>query len=225
MMMAATACSSVPQPSGFADTHFSDTSFSEPERGAELQDPQDQTPPPDQNPPPRDPSLPPRDQTQPTDTTTTRTQSDRYGRQGMFFEPGIGLTSSPSTFLLGLTAGKFINDNVAIGPMIQLGVDEDDVIFAPTLNVRGVFDIDQQGMERLKPYVEGGVGAAYIKKDHHPGDDDEWGFLVNIGFGANYELERNISLGTGVLFNMMPDDVVDERFFFSWKILQLNLYF
>ena len=226
MWMAASACSAVPQPSGFAGTPLSETSFREPERAAAPQEQPEPAPtptPPQQTPPAEQPA---RDQTSPAVSGPSyRTPSDARSNQGWFVEPGAGFTASPGMFLTALSAGKFVNHNLAVGPVIQFAVSEDDVFFAPTLNVRGVFDLEGQGLERVKPYAEGGLGLAYVEKDHHDGDDDEWGFLVNVGAGVNFELDRNITLGTGVLFNMMPNEVEGEHFIFSWKVLQLNLYF
>jgi hypothetical protein len=201
------ACSVAPEPMRIADP------FQSEEKGATNPPPTGQEPPPEQTPP--------------TTTSTSPLVSPAQARtqEGYFIEPGIGFTSDPGTFLLAFTAGKFITPNVAIGPLVQLGVSDSDSIFAPALNVRGIFDIEGHGLERVKPYVEGGAGLIYLNKDHHHGDDDEWGFLIDFGFGANVELDRNITLGTGFIFNLMPSEVVDERFIFSWKILQLSLYF
>jgi hypothetical protein len=202
------ACTTVPEP-----VRLRDLSSLDAELGAT---PQDQQP---------EPSTPPPQQSTQSTGLSPRAPSDARANQGWFIEPGLGLTAGPSTFLMAVTAGKFIEHNFALGPMVQLGVSGDDVFFAPTVNARGVFDLEGQGLERVKPYVEGGLGLAYVEKDHHSGDDDEWGFLVNMGTGVDIELERNITLGTGFIFNFMPSEVEGEHFIFSWKILQLCLYF
>src|SRR5262245_23835418 len=130
------ACSVAPEPRRLQDPPQSD-----PERS---------TNPPQQEPPPTQTQT----QTPPaTSTSPLVSPSQARANQGYFIEPGIGFTSDPGTFLLAFTAGKFINPNVAIGPMLQLGVSDGDSIFAPTLNVRGIFDIEGQGLERLKPYI------------------------------------------------------------------------
>ena len=152
--------------------------------------------------------------------------AERAFREGDYFlEAGLGQTFGPGTFLLSATFGRFVDPHLAIGPTLQLGVDDDETIFAPTFGVRRTFDLDDADLRKIEPYVEGGVGLAYLEDDRRGGDDDDVGILLNLGFGANVELQRNLALGTGVLVNLMPGEVLDERLFVSWRIFQLQFAF
>lgn len=177
----------------------------------------------------QDPVPPPSGSTSASETTgpgddrTDRTDHPARPVTPVTAEAGIGFTADPGTFLLAIEADYWIEHNVAIGPLVQFGLSDDDTIVAPTINAKGVFDINQPQLERLKPYVEGGVGFAYIDKDGH--DDSDTGLLLDFGFGANVALNDRVSLGTGVLFNFLPAELVDERFFFSWRVLSVGFQF
>jgi hypothetical protein len=147
------------------------------------------------------------------------------GDREYFLEAGLGQTFGPSTFLLSATGGKFVDPNLAIGPTLQLGIDDNETIFAPTFGVRRTFGLDSSDLRKIEPYIEGGAGFAYLEDDRRGGDDDDLGFLITFGMGANFELQRNLALGTGVLVNLMPGEVLGERLFVSWRILQLNFTF
>lgn len=160
-----------------------------------------------------------------TRAPATNGDGDGDGEHAWFVEAGIGLTADPDTILMALTAGKSIRPGLTVGPTLQLGVSDDETIFAPTLGLRRTFDLERFELDSLATYVEGGVGLAYLEEDHRVGDDDEVGFLVNFGIGANVTLNQNVTLGTGFLVNLMPGEVLDDRVFVSWRILQLTIPF
>lgn len=136
----------------------------------------------------------------------------------------VGFTVDPETFLMTGAGDYFLSDNLAVGPLLQLGLADDRLMFAPTANVKAVFDLPGPGFERLKPFAQGGLGLAYIQKDRR-GDDDDVGFLLNFGFGADYFLTERFSLGNSVLFNITPDKVRGENFFFSWQFVSASFRF
>ena len=136
----------------------------------------------------------------------------------------VGFTLDPETFLMSAEGDYFVNENLGVGPLFQLGLSDRRVIVAPTANVRGVFDLSGSGLDRLKPFAQGGVGLAYIHKDRD-GDDDDVGFLLNFGFGADYHITERFALGNSLLFNIMPDKVRGENFFFSWQFVSATFRF
>ena len=113
----------------------------------------------------------------------------------------------------------------AIGAQLQLGVSDDDVIVAPTVNFEYLFDLPAEELERLKPFIEGGLGFAYIHEDRRNHRDDEVGFLINFGFGLDYYVTDTVAIGSSMLFNFLPDEVQDEHFFFSWQIIGVRFDF
>jgi hypothetical protein len=138
---------------------------------------------------------------------------------------GVGFTVDPSSFLLTLQADFFLIDLLAVGPLVQLGVSDHNTILAPTLNFQFVFDLPWQEVEALKPTAQFGLGFAYLHKNHRQGHDDDVGFLVNFGFGAEYFLTSQVALGTNFLFNFLPHETLDVDFFFSWQVVTVRFQF
>src|SRR5882672_10352696 len=85
--------------------------------------------------------------------------SDR-NRTGTFaFDGSIGFMLDPDAFLLGVGGDYFLFHHFSLGPLLQLGVSDDVFVLAPTLNMKGVFDIPAGGFaHRVKPFVQGGAG-------------------------------------------------------------------
>ena len=146
-------------------------------------------------------------------------------------ETGIGFTSDPTTFLLSTELPIAVARDFTLGPLVQLGISEHRLIVAPTINTRYSFPLSRYVRnenpiwDRLYPIAHGGLGFAYIERDNKPGDDDDLGFLFNLGVGIQYAYTDRVSFGTRMTFNVMPGDVLDERFFFSWQLAQLRYRF
>jgi opacity protein-like surface antigen len=141
---------------------------------------------------------------------------------------GLGFTAGPETFLLTLEAPITIGAGFGAGPLLQLGLSDDDTIVAPTANVTYAFDLSgasNRDVRKLAPFVQTGIGFAYIEKDHRRGDDDDIGFLFNVGGGIEYSLTDRIAVGSNMLFNVLPDSVVGENFFFSWQVGTIRVRF
>lgn len=141
---------------------------------------------------------------------------------------GLGFTADPTTFLLGGSYDVPLNNSgLAVGPQAQLGVSDHRTLIAPTLSVLKEFDLPSSGEvgRHLRPFVRGGLGFAYMHKDHRTGDNDDLGFLINFGGGVRYWLNENVSLGSEMLLNFLPDEVLGEHFYFSWQVAQLEFTF
>jgi hypothetical protein len=141
---------------------------------------------------------------------------------------GIGFTADPDGFLFATGLEYSLTRDFSVGPLIQLSFDDDDTIVAPTLNLRyrvDLTDVNNEFVRRIEPFAQLGPGAAYIEKDKRPGDDDDIGFLISGGFGADYWVTEDLAVGNSVLFNGMPDDVEGENFFFSWQLVTLRYRF
>lgn len=143
----------------------------------------------------------------------------------------IGFTLDPETFLLAGEVDYFFNDSFAAGPLLQFGVSDDDLILMPSVNFLCQLDLSQMSeepggaLERLKPFAQGGIGFAFIDKDNRFGDDDDIGFMFNVGFGIDYYLAESFAVGNNLLFNIMPDDVVGENFLFTWQFVSVRYRF
>jgi opacity protein-like surface antigen len=147
-------------------------------------------------------------------------------------QSGLGFTAGPDTFLMGFEADYRMSDNFSVGASLQLGLDDVVTLVSPTGYVRYSFDLEQMGSGetwgRLTPFVQGGLGLTYIDLDIPSFlliDDDDIGFLMNFGFGAEYSLSNSMSLGSRMLFNVIPTKVFGDTFYFSWEVATLRYRF
>jgi hypothetical protein len=140
---------------------------------------------------------------------------------------GLGFTLDPGTCLLAFEAAYNVLEPLRVGPLLQLGVSDNRVILAPSLNVEYAFDLAplEADLAKLRPFVQGGAGFAYFHKDHRRGDNDDVGFLLNFGFGFEYYLTEGFALGSNMLFNFLPADALGDHFFFSWQFVTATFRF
>lgn len=132
-----------------------------------------------------------------------------------------GLTTSPETFLIGGGFDYYTDSSTAVGGLVQLGFDSNDTIVAPSIQLKRFFLLDSGGrVSRWRPFAQVGAGMAYLEKNNV----DEIGLLLNGGGGIDYALD-DISIGTNVLFNVLPIETVGDHFFFSWQVVQITFHF
>jgi hypothetical protein len=98
------------------------------------------------------------------------------------------------------------------------------------VNGRYSFDlswVDDEIIQEVQPFVQGGLGFAYIDKDRSGAkkDKDGVGFLMNMGLGFEYPVSETVSLGNSVLFNVLPSRTARQHFFFSWQFVTLRFRF
>lgn len=136
---------------------------------------------------------------------------------------GIGFTEDPTTFLLALGADYFVTEDVSIGPLLQFGLDDDPFIFAPTLHVQ--YTLDLADIDSLKPYLQAGLGFAYMQDYKRNGHEDDLGFLISTGAGVDWYFDDRMAVGTSLLLNALPDEVLNDEFFFSWQVVTLRFLF
>jgi len=143
---------------------------------------------------------------------------------------GGGFTASPGAGLVALGVEYEPVPRLGVGPLLQMAFDNHVAIVAPTAGFRYRFDVLGVGdakFPRLEPFVQGGLGFAYVDKDRRGRSDREDAeFMLNGGFGFDVRLDPHVSLGSTVLFNGMPaDSAAGERFFFSWQLLTARVHF
>lgn len=138
---------------------------------------------------------------------------------------GVGFTGSPGTSLLGGQADIYLTDEWAVGPMLQLGLSGNKMIIAPSFNVKRVFEMQTAADTRWRPFVQAGVGFAFLYQDGRAGDNDDLGFLLNGGGGVEVFLDNGLSLASTVMVNVLPDKVLGESSFLSWQIVQMQFRF
>jgi hypothetical protein len=141
---------------------------------------------------------------------------------------GAGFTVDPDMLLLPLTLERRIAEGLYIGPSLQVGLSDSHTFIAPTVELRWAFlqGIGDSGVvETLIPFVTAGAGAAYLEKSQRSGDDDEWKLMVDAGAGIDLALGDTISLGSRVVLDWFPDELLDEDFLFTWQVLTLRIRF
>lgn len=156
-------------------------------------------------------------------------QSASRDRRPVSVPIGVGFTADPDTFAISAAADFEVAPDWTAGPAVLLGLDDRRTLIAPTLQAKRHFQLgreDDPDLSRLSAFVQGGVGIAYIEKERRNQSDlDDVGLLLNAGGGLRYRVSDGASLGTQMMFNVMPDDVADEHFFFSWDVVQFVLEF
>jgi hypothetical protein len=148
------------------------------------------------------------------------------------FGGSAGIAFSPLGFLGTAEADFWFAPFFSAGPMVQVVAGE-DFIFAVGGGPKFTFDFGDDLTELVKPYIQLGPGLVVVSADHHHDHGrhhghhhhTELGFLLMAGFGIDFYVWENVSLGTGVLFNFMPTRPVDDSFYFGWKVIEAKVHF
>ena len=138
---------------------------------------------------------------------------------------GIGFTAGPDSFLMSLEVPFTIMELVSVGPQLRLGVSDDNVYFAPTVQAyitpRLGGDLDD-----LRPYASFGMGLAVLEKDDRccGRDEEDVDFLLTPGFGLEYRFDQ-FFVGSNMQLDIIPGGVAGQRFIYTWQILTFRAAF
>ncbi len=147
-------------------------------------------------------------------------------RTGWSARAGLGFTADPGTLLLNFELPYSFDRWISAGPMLQVGIDGPQTIIAPTANVSVTIpDLPGESFDRLHPYALIGIGFAVIEDDNRPNDNISAGFLINFGFGVEYQISDRFFLGSQMMFNFLPEETLDEKFFYSWQVGGMRIAF
>ena len=138
---------------------------------------------------------------------------------------GIGFTEGPDSFLMNFDFETMVRDEVAVGLGMQLGVEDDFVIVSPMIFGRYIFDMSgftNEVAKQMQPFVQGGIGISHIDADTRGRDRDDTDFLMSIGAGFDFPLDDSISVGTRMLVNVIPAEVLSQRVYFSWEMISVR---
>jgi hypothetical protein len=160
------------------------------------------------------------DWSQPTNSRSPQAGSGGSGPStGWSLRAGIGFIDDPNAFLLNIEAPYAFDQWVSIGPMFQIGLHNNNTIVAPSVNVTVTIpDLPGGNLDRFLPYGFVGMGFAYIEDDNRRNSNSAAGFLINFGFGLEYQVSERFFVGSQMMFNFLPAEVLDEHFFYSWQI-------
>jgi hypothetical protein len=143
-------------------------------------------------------------------------------RTGKFvFGAGLGLqggTADGTAFAVALSGDYFLTHEISIGPLLQIGLTDDLTQVGFTAQVKYTLDLPQ--VPELKPHFQAGIGFIHAELDRGRDEDvDDTSFLFPIGLGAEYRLNRKVSLDSTLLFNFTNlRDVRNDDFFITWLV-------
>jgi hypothetical protein len=139
---------------------------------------------------------------------------------------GLGFTIDPDTVLLNFEVPYSFDRWVSAGPMLQLGLSKDETIVAPTANaILTIPDLPGEGFDRIHPYALIGMGFAVLEDKDRNKNKVAAGFLINFGFGLEYQVSESLYVGSQMMFNFLPKETLDERFFYSWQVGGMRVVF
>lgn len=160
--------------------------------------------------------------------TDVYAEGDDAGRFSI--RTGLGFTADPEDFLLGFEGDYAFTDQLSAGVLLELGLDDDRTIVSPVVYGRFRTDLGgiDEALEPVEPYLQLGLGLTHWDVDRPgpaSGSTDDTEFLLNPGVGVEYRFTDHVSAGTHMMFNVIPDEIFDERFYFSWEIVTLRYRF
>ena len=130
----------------------------------------------------------------------------------------------PGGLNLGFEIPIEVNRNLSIGPWVALGLADDFLLVSATANLRYHFDVFEGAkLSKLRPFLQGGMGLTYYDDDEL--DDDDTGFLMNMGMGVEYAVDEHVGIGSNIMFNVVPTFRPSQAFYWSWQFLSLRYRF
>ena len=93
----------------------------------------------------------------------------------------------------------FIDDALAVGPLLQIGLTGDLTQIGVSLQAK--YYVPALTNTRLIPTIQGGLGFIHANLDVPGGEVSDTSFLLPVGLGLEYPIDRNMSLSTNLLLN------------------------
>lgn len=134
------------------------------------------------------------------------------GRAGHFaFGAGFGpMLSTESGSILGLEfmADYFLTHELSVGPLLQVGFDDNFSQVGLTAQLKYTFDVAAN--PRIHPNVQGGFGFIHASNGRSETD-----FLLPLGGGVDVEVAKHLFLNSTLLLNVtgLRDDLYVSWFF------------
>lgn len=136
-----------------------------------------------------------------------------------------GLTFGPGGFLATGEADFWFSRFFSVGPLVQISAGR-SFIFAATGGPKITFDFEDHEFTNLvKPYAQAGAGVAVVSKGRRGDHRTELGLLLMFGFGVDFYVTEEFSLGSGLLFNILPTEPRGELFYLGWKFIEAKVHF
>jgi len=145
-------------------------------------------------------------------------------REGLSLGGGIGVAESE--FMLSFEAPFALSRRFSVGPLLQLAVEEDAVLVMASANGRLGWRIAELMKDpepvarRIGFFLQGGAGMSHLSVDRGRGrDGDDTAFLINLGFGGEFDLDDDVVLTSHMLVNFHVGELFGDGASFSWQVL------
>jgi hypothetical protein len=161
-------------------------------------------------------------------------QAEDSRKRGWSVGGGIGLTASPTSFLMQFDAPYRFGGGFSFGPQLQVGVAGGTTIVSFAANGRydfdGLFGSHDDFLSKISPFANGGLGFTYMTrgKKKNSSDNSGIGFLMEFGGGVAFALNERISLESAMQFNIIPDGAGpndNDKFYWSWQMIGARFHF
>lgn len=163
--------------------------------------------------------------------TASAQDSDGISLENFSVGAGLGFHANDDFdgFLLNFGGAYHIDNNWSAGVDLQLGFEDDALLFSMPFYGQYDFDNFPTDMDILKDmhaFAKLGMGFTYAEFDPKgPVDFDDTGFLFVLGGGVAYDLNENFSVESRMQFNITTNDFFQDDFYFSWEVLAARYRF
>ena len=125
-------------------------------------------------------------------------------------------TADDTVFALGFNADYHLDKDFSVGPLLQFGMGGD--LFQMGISGQARYVFHNPRSPKVKSHLQGGLGFLYVDIDRPgAGDDDDMGFLIPFGGGVDFQLDKNVLLGTTLLLNFTDAEVQgQDNLFMTW---------
>jgi hypothetical protein len=143
---------------------------------------------------------------------------------GIGFEEGLG-----GSFLLSFEApyrfgGEGLLERLSVGPLLQLGFDQDRFTLLISANSRLTWDLEElvdvgDGFfKNVNVFGQAGLGFSHESRDRHRHRTDN-AFLINFGAGADYTVNEHLTLTSNMLINLHAGGLFHNSVSLSWQMI------
>ena len=123
-------------------------------------------------------------------------------------------TADGTVFGLFMDGRYQLDPHFSVGPLLQLGFSSDFTLVG--LSGQLTYSMKLPTQPHVIPYLQGGLGFVVIDADQ-PRHEDDAGFLIPVGAGVDFELSKNLLLGTEILLNYTSVNVSQQpSVYMSW---------
>lgn len=148
----------------------------------------------------------------------------RAGKMRIGTDMGFQLSTLDDTdFALGAYGEYFLNDQLAVGPLLQFGLTGDLFQFGMSIQAKGIYEVFDYSNLFLE--VQAGLGFIHADLERRNTTQTDTSVLIPIGIGLEYQLSEQLSISSKLLFNItnlrlagMEEDEFHTSVFFGVSI-------